>query len=344
MEDNPEMAENISSILELAGYRVLVAPNGKLGVAMIQQQKPDLILCDIMMPELDGYGVRHILNRSPETENIPFIFLTAKADQSDIRMGMNLGADDYITKPFDGTDLLTVVEIRLKKSEDLRRTYGNDPFGNLGSFNQEKELKERTQLLENRPSHHFRKREFVYLDGQTATELFYVNSGEVKTYRINSDGKELITGLYGPGDFIGYTPLLEDKPYSDMAEVMRDARLSMIPKQEFLFLIYSSKDFAHNFIERLSRGLEEAEGRMLNLAYQSVRQRVASTLLQIAQKLKCVDGELIAVPRKDISNLIGTATESLNRTLADFKDEGLIEILHGGIRLVNRRGLEKLAQ
>ena len=99
IEDNAEMAENISSILELARYQVTHAPNGKKGVDLAQQAHPDLILCDIMMPELDGYGVLHILNKEPETASIPFIFLTAKADKSDFRAGMNLGADDYITSP-----------------------------------------------------------------------------------------------------------------------------------------------------------------------------------------------------------------------------------------------------
>src|SRR5690349_458081 len=125
IEDNPEMADNISSILQLAKYNVIYAPNGKVGVDLAQQNKPDLILCDVMMPVLDGHGVLHILNSDPETVNIPFIFLTAKADRSDFRAGMNLGADDYITKPFDGVDLLKVVEMRLKKSELLRSSLGN---------------------------------------------------------------------------------------------------------------------------------------------------------------------------------------------------------------------------
>ena len=133
IEDNAEMADNISTILQLARYNVTHAPNGKVGVDLAQQQRPDLILCDIMMPGLDGYGVVHILNSNPDTTNIPFIFLTAKADKSDFRAGMNLGADDYITKPFDGVDLLKVVEMRLKKSETLKANFGNTP-GDVSAF------------------------------------------------------------------------------------------------------------------------------------------------------------------------------------------------------------------
>jgi CRP-like cAMP-binding protein/CheY-like chemotaxis protein len=343
IEDNLEMGDNISSILELAQYHVLYAPNGKVGVSLAQQEHPDLIICDIMMPELDGYGVRHILSNDPETENIPFIFLTAKADKEDVRVGMNLGADDYITKPFDGTDLLKAIEIRLKKSDAIRNAYKGD-MGGIGSFNKDKESRERKQLLENRPTRRFRKKEFVFLDGQTPNELYYVNNGEVKTYRINADGKEFITGFHRDGDFLGFAPILEERPYAETAEVLRDAKITMIPKQPFLTLVYSSRDFARNFIHLLSHQLEEAEGRLIDLAYQSVRQRVASTLLKMANKFRQEGKELIVLPRKEMSNLIGTATESLNRTLSDFKDEGLIEISGTGIKITNRAKLEKLAR
>src|SRR5437870_2171162 len=110
IEDNREVRENTAEILELAGYEVATAPDGKKGVEQVNKQKPDLIICDIMMPVLDGLGVLHLLNKNPETSNIPFIFLTAKAERSDMRKGMDMGADDYITKPFDKIELLNAVE------------------------------------------------------------------------------------------------------------------------------------------------------------------------------------------------------------------------------------------
>ena len=93
IEDNADVRENAAEILSLAGYDVQTAVNGKSGVDMAQKDKPDLIICDIMMPELDGYGVLHILSKSADTAGIPFIFLTAKTEKADIRKGMNLGAD-----------------------------------------------------------------------------------------------------------------------------------------------------------------------------------------------------------------------------------------------------------
>jgi Response regulators consisting of a CheY-like receiver domain and a winged-helix DNA-binding domain len=121
IEDNPEVRENTTEILELAGYNVQTAPNGKVGVELAQKQNPDLIICDIMMPELDGYGVLHILNKRNEIAGIPFIFLTAKTETADIRKGMNLGADDYLTKPFEETDLLNAIEARPRKSAMQQR-------------------------------------------------------------------------------------------------------------------------------------------------------------------------------------------------------------------------------
>src|SRR6188474_2928613 len=129
VEDNPEVRENTAEILELAGYTVVTAPDGKAGVDLAQKQRPNLVICDIMMPELDGYGVLHILSKSEETAGIPFIFLTAKTEKTDIRKGMNLGADDYLTKPFDDTDLLNAVEARFRKSAMQQKRYESTPEG-----------------------------------------------------------------------------------------------------------------------------------------------------------------------------------------------------------------------
>src|ERR1041385_1736007 len=129
IEDNRDVRENTAEILELAGYRVLQAENGKLGVEVAQSMKPDLIICDIMMPVLDGYGVIHLLSKNQETASIPFIFLTAKAERSDFRKGMEMGADDYVTKPFDDIELLNAVESRLKKAEVMKKEFSKNMDG-----------------------------------------------------------------------------------------------------------------------------------------------------------------------------------------------------------------------
>jgi len=116
IEDEPEMRRNLATILRLENFQPLAAENGRVGLDSVRANKPDLILCDVMMPELDGYGVIAALRSDPETVSIPFIFLTAKGEKPDIRAGMNLGADDYLTKPVGKADLLAAIRSRLERA------------------------------------------------------------------------------------------------------------------------------------------------------------------------------------------------------------------------------------
>jgi DNA-binding NarL/FixJ family response regulator len=116
IEDEPEMRRNLATILRLEHYEPLTAEHGRAGVELARKDPPDLILCDVMMPELDGYGVLKALRAHPATEATPFIFLTAKGEKPDIRAGMNLGADDYLTKPVAKADLLNAIASRLKRA------------------------------------------------------------------------------------------------------------------------------------------------------------------------------------------------------------------------------------
>ena len=116
IEDEPEMRRNLTTVLRLEKFHALPAENGRIGVELAKKEKPDLILCDVMMPELDGYGVIAALRADTETVAIPFIFLTAKGEKPDIRAGMNLGADDYLTKPVAKADLLAAIGSRLERA------------------------------------------------------------------------------------------------------------------------------------------------------------------------------------------------------------------------------------
>lgn len=115
IEDDRPTRDNLATILRMEGFETLTAPDGKRGVEAALNESPDLILCDVMMPELDGHGVLRALRDKPSTINTPFIFLTARGERTDIRAGMNLGADDYITKPATATELLAAVNARLKR-------------------------------------------------------------------------------------------------------------------------------------------------------------------------------------------------------------------------------------
>ncbi len=123
IEDDREIIETLTDLLTMEEYEVLSAASGKEGIKAAMKHQPDLIICDIMMPEMDGYEVIKTLHHNISTFNIPFLFLTAKTDKSDLRLGMELGADDYITKPYDDNEILSAIEARLKKKKDLELFY-----------------------------------------------------------------------------------------------------------------------------------------------------------------------------------------------------------------------------
>lgn len=117
IEDQPQMRRNLAFILEIEGFSVAEAENGKQGLAVIREQKPALVICDIMMPEMDGFELLRCVRADPAVASIPFIFLSAKGDRTDIRLGMNIGADDYLTKPAAREDLMASVRARLTRRE-----------------------------------------------------------------------------------------------------------------------------------------------------------------------------------------------------------------------------------
>src|SRR5215510_12473216 len=127
IEDEPEMRRNITALLRYHDYKPIAAENGRKGLAAARHEKPDLILCDVMMPELDGYGTLQALHSDASLAQIPFIFLTAKGEKEDLRSGMNLGADDYLTKPVANDDLVRAIETRLRRSEQqVKREFRPD--------------------------------------------------------------------------------------------------------------------------------------------------------------------------------------------------------------------------
>lgn len=344
IEDNNEIRENTGEILQLAGYHVRTAENGKIGVEMALEQKPDLIICDIMMPVLDGYGVLHLINKNPDLAGIPFIFLTAKSERGDFRKGMELGADDYITKPFNDTELLSAVESRLKKTDLLKKEYNTNADGlktMLSDFGGKKALDE---LKEHRNINSYKKKQVIYTEGNHPSRLFYIESGKVKIFKTNEDGKELTVDLYNEGDFLGYTALLEQTVYKETAEAIEDTELAIIPKEEFENLLNTNQEATRKFIQLLAKNVTEKENQLLGLAYNSLRKRVADSLITLLHKFRKEGQEIfsIHISREDLANIAGTATESLIRTLSDFKSEKLIEIKDGYISILNEKKLDAM--
>lgn len=342
IEDNLEMRENTGEILELAGYEVISAENGKKGIEQARENKPDLIICDIMMPELDGYGVLYAISKIPTLTSIPFIFLTAKADKTDFRKGMSLGADDYLTKPFDDMELLQAIETRLKKSEFIKKEYEPNADGFNSFINEVKSFPDLKDLSSNFQLRKIGKKQVIFQEGSYPRFLYLINSGTIKTARSNDEGKEYITGIYKAGDFIGYLALIEDRPYQDSAETLDDTELAVIPKEDFLKLLNSNRQVTAKFIKLLTANLSASEEKLVKLAYDSVRRRVAEALIEMVNTHKIQDQPqpTFTLSREDLGNMAGTATESAIRALKDFKDEGLIDLKASHITILN---LKKLA-
>jgi CRP/FNR family transcriptional regulator, polysaccharide utilization system transcription regulator len=344
IEDNKDVRENTSEILELAGYNVSMAANGKEGVSIAITEKPDIIICDIMMPELDGYGVLHMLNKNPETNHIPFIFLTAKTERSDMRKGMEMGADDYLTKPFDDIELLNAIASRLKKSEALASFSATTRTENPDILSKIKSLEEITNTAQRKVSKHFRKRDLIFNEGDSPLGLYLLNSGKVKVYKSHEVGKDLITRLLQPGDFFGYLPLLEGKEHSSSAEALEDCEVTIFQTEDFLKLIEHSPMVAQQLIKMLAGNLLNEQEHLLALAYSSVRKRTAEALITLKNRYSTSNSEpfSMAIGREDLAKIVGTATESLIRTLSDFREEKLIQINGSTITLLNAAKLEKL--
>lgn len=328
IEDNPEMRENTAEILELANYRVLTAQNGKEGVQLAHNEKPDLIICDIMMPELDGYGVLHLLGKDDLTANIPFVFLTAKAEKNDYRKGMTMGADDYLTKPYDDIELLNAVEIRLKKSERLKGQFERTAEGLDDFINEAKSFDLITKLAEDKKTKLLKKKETIYTEGSYPSNVFFLQKGKVKAYKSNDNGKEYITELYKEGDFFGYLDLLQGESYQETTISLEKSEVAIIPKDDFFNLLQGNREVATKFIKMLSNEIKDREERLLQLAYNSVRKRVAQALVMLVQRYQEDRSKpfSMAITREDIASMVGTATETVIRTLSDFREEKLVDM------------------
>jgi DNA-binding response OmpR family regulator len=344
IEDNDDIRNNTAEILELSNYEVIMAENGKTGIEKAIEHKPDLIICDIMMPVLDGFGVLHAVHKNDAIKNIPFIFLTAKTERGDFRKGMESGADDYITKPFNGTELLNAVDSRLKKIGRLKKELATGMESLAHIMQTSNTGNALIALTEGRNTNKYKKKQTIYSKGNHPNRLYYIVKGKVKTYKTNEEGKNLVTDLFSVGDFLGHIALLEGTVYNDTAEAMEETELAIIPTEDFDELINTNAEVSNKFIQLLAKNVSEKEDQLIGLAYNSLRKKVAKALLMIQNKYKQEKEEqfVIDISRESLSTIAGTATESLIRTLSDFRLEKVIQVNEGKIIIINQQKLEQL--
>ncbi|MCY1506348.1 Regulator of RpoS [compost metagenome] len=336
IEDNDDIRESTAEVLTLAGYETFTAANGKIGVELAVKNLPDVILCDIMMPELDGYGVLYLLQKNPQTARIPFIFMTAKAERTDMRKGMEMGADDYITKPFDDVELFNAIESRLRK----QAAGGGFKQAGKGIDALLDELRAKGRVRA------FGNRQIIYVENDEPSCLYYIRKGKVKIYKRAKDGRELSSTLCSENDFFGYENLCIGTPYNDNAATLTDSELILISKADFMEYLLNHQEIASTFINLLSGSIQDKEEQMLKLAYFSVRKRVAEALIQVAGKFGdgISDQCTLKISRDDLAALVGTASETVSRMLADFKEEKLIEKNGNAIHILSIERLRNIKQ
>ncbi|MEO8794383.1 MAG: response regulator [Daejeonella sp.] len=338
IEDNNDIRESTAEILELAGFDVITATNGKDGVTMAQKQLPDIIICDIMMPDLDGYGVLYLLEKNPDTAVIPFIFLTAKAERSDMRKGMEMGADDYLTKPFDDIELLNAVEIRLNKKTKQHDFYSNglkqlDEFG--GKDDDGNALK---NLVELKKIRKVKKGQIIYYDGDAAQGIYLILGGKIKITKQSEDGRQFLTEIYQTDEYFGVHDALVGRIHTETAEAMEDSSICILHKNQVDEILNKYPSQAMQLIQLLSANLQSKDEQLVQLAYHSVRKRLAETLIRVKEINKKTN---FKISREDLAAMAGMATETVSRTLSDFKEEKLIEKKGSEIKLIDE---EKLAR
>lgn len=343
IEDDTVVRENTAELLELAEYEVITASNGKSGVAIAKQEKPDIIVCDIMMPEMDGYGVLQQLSKDPETQHTPFIFLSAKTEHKDIRKGMDLGADDYLTKPFEEEELISAIESRLAKVAILNKMRENktsEPETKESKINTLNDLRE---MVKNYEEQNYKAGETIYEEGKQSNHFFFVDKGVVKSHRMDEYGKELITSIYKEGDFFGNTSFHKHTPFEEYATAMEETRVYAVSKDELRDILMNNSAITLELIDVMGNNISGIKEQLLEMAYGSVRKKAARTILLFSQKIRRHPTQSIRISRSDLASVAGMASETLIRTLSDFKKEGLLEIEGRNIKLLDVEALKRIS-
>lgn len=340
IEDDTVLRENTAELLELSNYNVITAANGQIGLDVAKTKKPDIVICDIMMPILDGYGVLEGLSKNNDTKFIPFIFLSAKTERQDVRKGMDLGADDYITKPFSEDEILSAIESRIAKAailKDQREALQNT---SIISGDQLRTLNDLKNFFDdNGTIFNYSKDDIIYKEGQNSNYIYLILKGIVKCFKFDERGKELTTALHKEDDLFGYTSFTQNMPYRETATALKDVELVGVSKTELKDVLDKNHKVTLEVIQLLTDDITGIKDQLLQMAYSSVQRKTASTILRFAEKINSKPEDPIKISRNDLASVAGIATETLIRTLSDFKKQGYIEMEGRNIKVLD---LEKL--
>ena len=261
-----------------------------------------------------------------------------------MRKGMEMGADDYLTKPFDDMELLNSIESRFQKKDKIEAFYSKS-FESLKLLtNQNQGLDELKRIIADRKVKQVRKKQIIYYESDNITGIYLILSGRVKAVKLSEDGRELVTGMYGPDEYLGIQAMLSGDQYNETAEAVEDTTICLLPKDTVKQLLDTYTDIGQKFIKVLSSNLIEKEEQLLQLAYHSVRKRMSEILLRLAKQQNGAENAevQIRISREDLASMAGMATETVSRTLSDFKDEGIIEKKGSVIHIIDFSKLQKM--
>ncbi|AMC11477.1 transcriptional regulator [Lutibacter profundi] len=345
IEDDTVLRETTAEILELENYKVVTAADGKKGVEQAKLVVPDLVICDIMMPEMDGYDVLKSLSEDNKTKRIPFIFMSAKTEVKDVRKGMDLGADDYLTKPMNIDLLLSAIESRLAKAallneEDIKSNTPNQVEIFPTEIENINDLK--NYFCDFGVTKIYKKRELIYEENKYAKNIYLIYKGKVKSFKIDEFGKELITTIYKGDDFFGFSAIIDNSQNYESTMAMENSEIVVVDKRTLQKIIKNNYNLYLEIFQLINENLSEIKEQLLQMAYGSMRRKTAQTILKFAQKMSYKSSSDINISRRDLASVAGIATESLIRTLTDLKKEGIIEIEGRNIRIINIDLLEAI--
>ncbi len=345
IEDDTTLRETTAEILELENYEVVTAADGKKGAELAKQFLPNLIICDIMMPEMDGYQVLEILSSDKKTQRIPFIFMSAKTEITEVRKGMDLGADDYLTKPVSEELLISAIESRLAKAtllneNEQKKEKSNKQEGAYDGIRSIEELKNyfcdfgTTKIIE--------KGQLIYREGQYCNDVYLIYKGNVKSFKIDEFGKELILNIYSDDDFFGFSIASDNMPNYEAIMTLGKTEVVYISKITLLKILEANHELYLQILKFINENLTEVKEQLMEMAYGSIRRKTAKTIIKFANKMAYKPTDNINISRRDLASVAGVATESLIRTLTNFKKEGILEIEGRNIRILDLKKLEAI--
>ncbi|WP_308992870.1 response regulator [Mariniflexile litorale] len=343
IEDDTILRENTAELLELSDYVILTAANGEIGLKIAREERPDIIISDIMMPVLDGYGVLEGLSKHSETKFIPFIFLSAKTEKQDIRKGMNLGADDYITKPFTEDEIVSAIESRIAKAAILKDERESSQKKLITTEDELRSLNDLKNFFDDNGSiFKYKKNDIIYKEGYNSNFIYLINKGVVRCYKLDEKGKELTTALHKEDDLFGYTSFNQNIPYKETASAMKDVEMMGVSKTELKNILAKNHKVTLEVIQLLTDDLTDVKDQLLEMAYSSVQKKTAATILRFAEKINSKPQDPIKISRNDLASVAGIATETFIRTMSDFKKQGLIEMEGRNIKIIDLQKLQDI--